>query len=685
MHQFGPFRFDSKECLLYRGDQLVALPPKALETLRCLLEHPGRLVEKEELIKAVWPDSFVEEGALTQNIFRLRRALGEHGTIETIPRRGYRFTSPIDLVTEPRLSPPVTRPSRRTVIAAGIGAAALAGAGAVLTWRPSGFRGLPGNGGLPEFLRLTRSGRVIQCALSPNETYVAYVLKEADGSSLWVVELEGGSSWRALGPTTGRWGGLTFSPDGSRIYVVLENTLETLLPSGAERRKLQQDIDEAPAFSPTAGRMAFVREDLEHGESAIILSSPDGSSARRIANRKLPAFYQALAWRPDGKALIASLGKLADAREMALVELDIDSGRERFLGAQRWETVTGIGWQPGARSLFVAAIERRWRPGQLWRLEYSSGKASRLTRDAISYSGVSVSRAGALATTGGSSVSSLAILRIGAATPAPNLADSGDSEESPVWLTRGRIVCESRREEQPQIWTMDENGGSRKQLTRRACASVSPAVAMSGMLIVFVSERASGSELWSMDPNGADLRPICSAIGIEAPACTPDGSTIFFTSVRQGKPVLWKVNRERGQPVQVTDRLSRMPAISPDGRLVAFYYWSEREDEPRRIMIAPTRGGDPSRVAHLEDGDVLKGLRWSPDGRALYCLLRRDGATEVWRRPLDGTAPAPITAFQDDRAMSFDISPDGERIVYSRLERWSDVLLLRPESGTGRA
>src|ERR1043165_3323175 len=111
---FGPYVLDTGERLLKRGDALVPLTPKALETLAALVRHGGRVVEKEELLKAVWPDTYVEERTLAQNIFTLRRALGEGGDdgqkyIETIPRRGYRFTAPV--VAAGLTAPPVvTRP-----------------------------------------------------------------------------------------------------------------------------------------------------------------------------------------------------------------------------------------------------------------------------------------------------------------------------------------------------------------------------------------------------------------------------------------------------------------------------------------------------------------------------------------------------------------------------------------------
>ena len=93
--EFGPFRLDLSERLLLRNGNAVPLAPKVFETLAILVENSGHTLEKDELMKRLWPDSFVEESSLSQNIFQLRRALDEGNSgrqyIETIPKRGYRF------------------------------------------------------------------------------------------------------------------------------------------------------------------------------------------------------------------------------------------------------------------------------------------------------------------------------------------------------------------------------------------------------------------------------------------------------------------------------------------------------------------------------------------------------------------------------------------------------------------
>src|SRR5579864_4788378 len=99
LYEFGQYRIDSVERLLLRGEETIPLTPKAIETLLVLVANSGRVVEKDELMKSVWPDTFVEEGALARNVSALRKALGDDiedfHYIETIPKRGYRFVAPV--------------------------------------------------------------------------------------------------------------------------------------------------------------------------------------------------------------------------------------------------------------------------------------------------------------------------------------------------------------------------------------------------------------------------------------------------------------------------------------------------------------------------------------------------------------------------------------------------------------
>ena len=94
VYEFGPFRLEPAERRLRRGDRLVPLTPKAFDTLLALVGSEGRALSKEELMNSLWPDANVAEATLAQNIFAVRKALGEH-SIETVQKFGYRFLMPV--------------------------------------------------------------------------------------------------------------------------------------------------------------------------------------------------------------------------------------------------------------------------------------------------------------------------------------------------------------------------------------------------------------------------------------------------------------------------------------------------------------------------------------------------------------------------------------------------------------
>jgi len=107
-YEFGPFRLDPDKELLVRGSESVPLTPKTFQILLVLMRHSKEVVSKDDLMKTVWPDTFVEEANLSRNIFLLRKALGEtpqdRQYIITVPGRGYRFAEDVQLVPEQELS-----------------------------------------------------------------------------------------------------------------------------------------------------------------------------------------------------------------------------------------------------------------------------------------------------------------------------------------------------------------------------------------------------------------------------------------------------------------------------------------------------------------------------------------------------------------------------------------------------
>ena len=145
IYEFGPYRMQVAEKLVLRGSQTLALTPKTFDLLRALVEHPGHVLDKDTLLKLVWPDNFVEEGNLSKGVFLLRQTLGE-GYIETLPKRGYRFIAEVrttqDGASVAAASPPAASlkpaPRRYGPIALGMGGLAVVVLAALLLFRAGG-------------------------------------------------------------------------------------------------------------------------------------------------------------------------------------------------------------------------------------------------------------------------------------------------------------------------------------------------------------------------------------------------------------------------------------------------------------------------------------------------------------------------------------------------------------------
>ena len=206
-YDFGPFRLDVAERVLTKGPQAVPLTPKAFDTLVFLIRNSGHVVEKDELLKQVWPDTFVEEGVLAVNVAALRKALneGQEGPsyIETVPRRGYRFTG--DVRALERSPAAVDSPHRRSwsdssrfrnysiITTVMVLFALVVGA----RWWFIRYSSLPGSG--PKLTRITSdSGLTYHPALSPDGTLVAYSSDRGGEGNLdiWVQQVSGGEPLR---------------------------------------------------------------------------------------------------------------------------------------------------------------------------------------------------------------------------------------------------------------------------------------------------------------------------------------------------------------------------------------------------------------------------------------------------------------------------------------------------------
>jgi DNA-binding winged helix-turn-helix (wHTH) protein len=193
-YEFGGFQLDAAARVLTRDGSPVPLPPKVTETLLVLVERAGRIVSKDELMAALWPDTFVEESNLAQNIFRLRKALGgesDQTFIATVPRRGYRFAHAVTTIGSPAHAEPSSTPTppaiaaRTKLVRAAAAVIILLAMAAGLTQMLRARDVPPMRSGVTttspaRLTKITLDGRAFDPAISPDGRFVAYAVPDGE-------------------------------------------------------------------------------------------------------------------------------------------------------------------------------------------------------------------------------------------------------------------------------------------------------------------------------------------------------------------------------------------------------------------------------------------------------------------------------------------------------------------------
>ena len=466
----------------------------------------------------------------------------------------------------------VPAPSRKPIA---IGLLALAGAVAVtagIFWwsRASTPEQAAAENGTPfgaiALTRLTTSGTAGLAALSADGRYVAHVVADLKGQSLWLRQVTTSSNVQIVAPAFVRYAGLSFSPDGDHVYYVTYPAgnnyaaLHQVPVLGGGTRKIVDDIDTAPSFSPDGRRFAFVRGSKDG--SALMTADADGGNVKPLAIRQAPRIYaqqlQTVAWSPDGKS-IAAAGTDASRLSAEVLVVDATSGQERVVGANAWRFINSLAWTPDGRSLLVNALESGGEGvSQVWLVAYPDGHARRVSNDLSNYAGLSLARDGkALVTVRSEQRSTISIMPIGGGEPRAITIGSGadDGVQGLAWMPDSRIVYTSSTAGNLDLWIMNGEGGNRVQLTTSSADDLLPLATADGRYIAFVSERDRERGLWRMDADGNGQVRLGSDVltrSSSGPALSHDGkSSVLLQDAARHHEKCADRHRRRGIDVDV--------------------------------------------------------------------------------------------------------------------------------------
>ncbi len=541
--------------------------------------------------------------------------------------------------------------------------------------------------------RLTSTGTADKAAISPDGKYLVHVASESGQQSLRVRQVNTNSDVQIVPPSDVQYAGLAFSRDGDFIYYVaaeknsFTSNLYQIPVLGGNERRLISNVSGAVTFSPDGQQLAFIRNLPDAGEDALMIASAQGGGERQLSVRKLPNFFRHVAWSPEGKTIACGAGSFVPSYTTYVVEVALESGREKQIGTQSWMFMGQLAWIGDGRGLILAASEQEsgsFDAQQLWYISYPEGEARRVTNDLNNYTGVSLtSDSSRLVTVQSETSASVWITPNGDANRATRTTTGAgkiDGRDGLASTPDGKIVYSSKASGNLDLWMMNGDGTNQRQLTENSRINNHPAVSPDGRYIVFASDRAGASNIWRTDIDGSNARQLTRGSGEDNPQCSADAKWVVYTLLGAGKPTIWRTSIDGGAPQQITDKYTAAAAFSPEGQSLACLYREEQPNSPLKLAVFPLEGGQPTRIFDApilaEEVSLVPPPRWTTDGRALTYVGTSAGVSNIWLQPINGGAPRQLTTFKVDRIFSFEWSRDGKQLLVARGMVASDVVLI---------
>lgn len=706
-YEFGPFLLEPRARRLSRDGEPVRLSTPEFELLLLLVRKRGQVVEKNEIMEAVWPDVEVEENNLTVRMSALRRALGEtkgnHPYIQTVTGRGYCLIAEVkelpslETAETDDQDPHVPRRKwqlSRFALYAVLALAVLTTIVLYVALRPQKARESEAPAQSMHISRVTQSGRVRSAAVSPDGQTIAYSNQNGEMASLWLQRAGTNNPLQLLAPAKTYYRDPSFSRDGNTLYYSKCQPgceLHKMPVMGGVETALGFRSDSRVTFSPDGKRMAYLRSEVEPSglvTTRLYAANVDGSGEEFLNWEAGDSVYQrgAPAWSPDGKVIAFSIiQKEGGERGMKVLGVALADRKVSTLIPPTWTNIRDVAWLPDGGTLIINGRNETAgsEPGmQVWRVPLAGGEARRITNDLNNYFSISLSADGntliALQwqTTTGLWIAPTENPSAAAAVTSGTL-DRKDGQNGLSVAPDGRLIYVSDHSGKRDLWSVNADGTGLKQLTDATHADLSPVVSPDGRYIVFQSCRTSSDRsfnIWRVDVDGRNPMQLTRGRYDSEPTFSPDSESVIYVNNDEHVPKLRRVPIGGGQPVALTDEFSQHPTFSPDGKLLAYYRMNQKQRDQRHLVFIPAKGGAPIKTlpAPKNFGSVMQ---WAPAGDSLW--YRDNTLTSIWVLPLDGTPPSALVKLNNQTLSTFSLSKNGQRLVYSSGPQLSDVVLIK--------
>ena len=703
-YRFAEFIIDTDQRVLLRNGRRVAITPKVFDTLLILTETNGRIVTKEEFMKRLWPDSFVEESNLIFNIQQLRRALGDDARrpvyIETVARRGYRFIPVVEEVLTDSL-PMSEQTAQRFELSD-------AQAQAAADKLESETKGQPPELAIESakdsratvsktsFLTVPDlSAALLGAGKRSAAVAVALVIVVAGaGFAVWRIVNDSNKSAsekqkvdrRSPAPLklekltgTGQSAQVAISPDGK--YLAYTHNLEKRSSIWLRQLATNTNVEIVPAtnrihglaFANSGEYLYFVKGD----PTALYRISLLGGVPKQIFDNLEGNF--SVSADDSQIAFIRQAINREGAREYSLMISNSDgTGERKLLVGTHPDDLDVPVWSPDGQSIVCAygssvgggqdvrLIEVRTLDGAKKELPSSRFFHIRKTAWLPDKSGLVISARKSFGENNQLWLISYPGSEIRQITEGLNFYEDLSLTANADKAVASQMILIS------DIWV----GSSRQP---RALKKITQATGVfcwtpNGQL-VYSTTVSGNANLWIMQPDGAGQRQLTTDAGVEGtPAVTSDSRYIVFMSNHTGSFQVWRMGLDGANQIQLTSGVAKnFPATSPDGKWVLY-----NTTDDWRLWKISIDGGEPSQLSEYP----ARYPSVSPDGRMIACVGRIESNAEVLILPFEGGQPVKRIGLAGDfSAYRIQWTLDGKSLIYAIARNGVESLIKQPVDG----
>ena len=598
--RFGAFEADLQSRELFRQGQRIPLANQSFVALATLLERPGQLVSRDELRRRLWPDNRVVEfdQGLNAIINRLREALGNGpdgaGLIETLPRRGYRFTGSLE---DAKVSAPRER-KRTTVYGVVIAVGALLTVAAALLTR---------GGHSPGARKISEPKVTPLTSLIGREAAPEFIANRNELLFAWNGDAAAGGGFDLY----------SRGIDSERLLRITHDAATAL----------------HGAWAPDGGQIALARQS-ERG-TGVYLIAPVGGSERLLAAANFfnEPFMQ-VSWSPDGRQL--AYATIESDEDWSHVELlDVAGSGKRLLPKPAGCADAGLpGFSPDARWLAYVCTSS-FAVYDVYVTELVTGATRRVASLQGNPQGLAWTPKGDALIVANESETDSGIWRITLRGQSSRLLHS-EGSLGPGVTVAARGIAFVRESRVIDIWRADLSAPSSasNNLIASTRTQLVPAYSPDGKRIVFESTRSGSSEIWLADAEGHNPDKLTSFNGPQtgAPSWCADGRRIAFDSRASGTSAIYVLDVFGGRPRRLdTSRENlALPVWSQDCR------WIIASNGRTALYRIPTTGGPAEQFTEK------RSYRAVVTGSRVIFNVSGDSGVELWSKPIEGGIEAPL-------------------------------------------